>query len=511
MTSFEVVALIGLVILIGLTIAILVLLTRTSPAKLESKLEAIDTRLGDNIAIVNLAITGLREEVGSSASNLRSEVATRIEALGSNLQKTLGTMGTQQGEKLDSFAAEQTRRFDSFTTALTDHRTATANDSKALRDEVQSSLLALGQKVTESLEATGNKQSEAVAKATTTIREMGEANEKKQDALRTAVEGRLETIRAENAEKLEQMRMTVDEKLQGTLEKRLGASFSQVNENLERVYKSVGEMQALATGVGDLKRILSNVKLRGAWFEGSLGKMLEDVLTQEQFAKNVEVKPHSGERVEFAVRMPAPGEDPVWLSIDSKMPKEDYERLTLASEQGDAAAVEVSAKALERCVLKHAKDISDKYICAPHTLDVAVMFMPTEGLFAEIVRRPGLIDKLQRELHIMVTGPTTLHALLSTIRVGFRSQAIQQRSSEIWRVLGAVKTEFGNFGVVLDKVHKKLGEAQHVVEDAHKRKRAVERKLREVEALPEAAANDMLALAAQETIDDTDIPEEAAE
>jgi DNA recombination protein RmuC len=174
------------------------------------------------------------------------------------------------------------------------------------------------------------------------------------------------------------------------------------------------------------------------------------------------------------------------------MPKEDYERLSHASEQGDADAVEQCAKSLERCVLKHAKDISEKYICAPHTLDVAVMFMPTEGLFAEVVRRPGLIDRLQRELHIMVTGPTTLHALLSAIRVGFRSQAIQERSTEIWRVLGAVKTEFSKFGIVLDKVHKKLGEAQHVVEDAHKRKRAVDRKLREVESLPDAAASDLL-------------------
>jgi DNA recombination protein RmuC len=260
-------------------------------------------------------------------------------------------------------------------------------------------------------------------------------------------------------------------------------------------------MQNLATGVGDLKRILSNVKLRGTLFEGSLEQMLDDVLTREQFCKNVEVRPHSGERVEFALKMPTSDDEPVWLAIDSKMPKEDFDRLTQASVQGDAAAVEVCARALERCVFKHAKDISEKYICVPHSLDVAVMFLPTEGLFAEVVRRPGLVDRLQRELHIMVTGPTTLHALLSAIRVGFRSQAIQERSTEIWRVLGAVKTEFNNFGVVLDKVHKKLGEAQSAVEAAHVRKRAVVKRLRDVEALPEAAAEEVLALTSIERDD----------
>ena len=458
MTTFEVLGLIGLVVLIGMSVAILFVLSRRADADLEPKLDAIDMRLGDNIGILNLAITGLRSEVAASGSSLREEVSNRVEALGTNLQSTLSTIGSQQAERFDGFGKQ-----------LVEQRSAAREDAKSLRGEVTETLTALGR----------------------------------------SVEGRLDRLRIENAEKLEQMRVTVDEKLQGTLDQRLGASFTQVNENLERVFKSVGEMQALATGVGDLKRMLSNVKLRGSWFEGSLGQMLDDVLTPDQFEKNVEVQPRSGERVEFAVKMPTSGDEPVWLAIDSKMPKEDYERLTLASEQGDMVGVEVCAKALERCVFKHAKDISDKYICAPHTLDVAVMFLPTEGLFAEIVRRPGLVDKLQRELRIMVTGPTTLHALLSTIRVGFRSQAIQQRSSEIWRVLGAVKTEFGYFGTVLDKVHKKLGEAQHVVEDAHKRKRAVERKLREVEALPEGSTKEVLALTINE--DESDVLTEIAE
>jgi DNA recombination protein RmuC len=514
MSAFEVVALAGLVVLIGMNVAILVAVLRSSTTQLDSKMEAIDTRLSDNIGIVTLAVSGLREEVNNSSSALRTEVAARVDALGTNLQTTLGNIGTQQGEKLDGLAAGQTRRFDSFATALTDHRTATGNDSKALRDEVQSSLLALGRKVAENLDATGNKQAESLANVTTTIREMSEANVKKQDALKAAVEGRLEAIREENARKLEEMRVTVDEKLQGTLEKRLGASFSQVNENLERVYKSVGEMQALATGVGDLKRVLSNVKLRGSWGEGALGAILDDLLAPEQFSKNVEVNPGSGQRVEFALRQPGAKESVVWVPIDSKMPNEDYERMILASEQGDSAAVEQCAKALERCVLKHATDISTKYICHPHTTEFAVLFLPTEGLFAEVVRRPGLIDKIRSQFRVEVAGPTTLTAYLHVLRSAFKAMAIQERSSEVWQVLGAVKTEFGKFGDVLEKVHRKLGEAQNVVEDAHRRRRAVDRKLRDVEALPDATAQDVLALASvtpEEIIDDELPTADAAE
>lgn len=459
MTTFEVLALTGLVVLIVLSGVILAVLMRSSQPDLETKLEAIDTRLGDNIAIVNLAVSGLRTDFGVSAMSLREELSKRVDALGGNLQTTLGTIGTQQNQRFDGFGKQ-----------MIEARNGAGEDAKLLRTEVTNALGELGR----------------------------------------TVEGRLDKIRSENSEKLEQMRATVDEKLQGTLEKRLGASFNQVNESLKRVFESVGEMQALATGVGDLKRILSNVKLRGTLFEGSLEQMLDDVLTRDQFSKNVEVRPLSGERVEFALKMPTSGDDPVWLAIDSKMPKEDYDRLTQASVQGDAAAVELSSKALERCVFKHAKDISEKYICVPHSLDVAVMFLPTEGLFAEVVRRPGLVDRLQRELHIMVTGPTTLHALLSAIRVGYRSQAIQERSAEIWRVLGAVKTEFNNFGVVLDKVHKKLGEAQSAVEAANVRKRAVAKTLRDVEALPGDAAKDVLALTSVETEELADYDDDAA-
>ncbi len=463
MTTFEVLVLVGLVALIGLGIATVVLLLQSPALQLDDKLQGIDRRLSDSIGIVNLAVQGMREEHAASGKALRDEVSQRFAELGSGMGNTLKTIGSQL-----------TERFDGFGKQLTESRNAAAEDAKALRTEVNNSLLALGK----------------------------------------TVESRLDKIRDENAAKLEEMRVTVDEKLQGTLEKRLGASFSQVNENLERVYKSVGEMQALATGVGDLKRVLSNVKLRGSWGEAALGAILDDLLTPEQFARNVEVNPGSGQRVEFALRQPGTGEQPVWVPIDSKMPKEDYERLTLASEEGDASAVEQCAKALERCVLKHAADIATKYICHPHTTEFAVLFLPTEGLFAEVVRRPGLVEKIRAQYRVEVAGPTTLTAYLHVLRSAFKAMAIQERSSEVWQVLGAVKTEFGKFGDVLEKVHKKLGEAQNVVEDAHRRRRAVDRKLRDVEALPEATAQDVLALAAvtaEELLEDDGEISEAAE
>jgi DNA recombination protein RmuC len=346
-------------------------------------------------------------------------------------------------------------------------REETAANAKALREEVQ-----------------------------LTLRQMGEQLGTGVADLRRAVEGRLDVLRSENAEKLEQIRLTVDEKLQGTLEQRLGASFKVVNDSLAKVYESVGEMQALAAGVGDLKRILANVKSRGTWGEVALGNILEEILSADQFARNVEVRPRSSQRVEFAIKLPGDGQLPVWLPIDAKYPTEDYDRLVEATERGDLEGAEAALRGIEVRVRGAARDICAKYVAPPHTTDFAVMFLPTEGLFAEVIRRPGLVDWLQRECRIMVAGPTTLVSLLSSLRMGFRTLAIQQRSSEVWRVLSGVKTEFEKFSGVLDKVQKKLEEAQKVVEDAGVRRRAVDRKLRDVEVLPEREAASIFALAA---------------
>lgn len=322
-----------------------------------------------------------------------------------------------------------------------------------------------------------------------------------QEQLRLNVEAKLTEIRTSNEAKLEQMRMTVDEKLQTTLEQRLGASFKQVSDSLEQVYKSVGEMQSLAVGVGDLKRVLTNVKSRGTWTEIGLETLLDEVLAPDQYGRNVEIRVGSSERVEFAIRLPGDELAPVWLPIDAKFPTADYERLCLAAERGDQEEVDRAVRAVEVRVREAARDISTKYIHPPYSTDFAVMYLPTEGLFAEVVRRPGLVDGLQREWHIMIAGPTTLFTLLSSMRMGFRSLAIQKRSAEVWKVLGAVKHEFSKFGGVMDKVSRKLDEAQKVLEDeVGRRRRAMERQLRAVETLPEGEAATLLDYEAGEAL-----------
>jgi DNA recombination protein RmuC len=318
-------------------------------------------------------------------------------------------------------------------------------------------------------------------------------NEKRLGEVRTTLETKLTAIQQDNAAKLEQMRATVDEKLQSTLETRLGQSFKLVSERLEAVQRGLGEMQSLASGVGDLKRVLSNVKTRGILGEMQLVALLEQMLTPEQYAANVATVPGSDERVEFAIRLPGGDrDDQVWLPVDAKFPREDYERLLDAQQQADVEAVERAAAALERRVREEAKTIRAKYIAPPTTTDFAILFLPTEGLYAEIIRRPGLFDNLQREQRVIVAGPTTLSAILNSLQMGFRTLAIQKRSSEVWQLLGAVKSEFGKFGDVLTMVRKKLDEASKHIDKTAIRTRAIERKLRDVETLPGEQAQQLL-------------------
>lgn len=314
--------------------------------------------------------------------------------------------------------------------------------------------------------------------------------------VRTTLEARLKELQAENASKLDQMRQTVDEKLQSTLQTRLDASFKQVSERLEQVHRGLGEMQSLAVGVGDLKRVLGNVKTRGIFGEVQLAAILEEMLTPEQFAANVATRPGSNDRVEFAIRLPGRKDDelPVWIPVDAKFPREDYERLLDAQERADAEAASAAGAALEKRLKDEAKSIALKYVSPPHTTDFAILFLPTEGLFAEALRRPGLVESIQREFRVMVTGPTTLSATLNSLRMGFRTLAIEKRSSEVWQVLGAVKTEFGKFGDVLAKTRKKLDEASNIIDSAGTRSRAIERKLKGVEGLGEQDALRMLGL-----------------
>ena len=320
------------------------------------------------------------------------------------------------------------------------------------------------------------------------------------EQVRKTLETKLSELQADNSAKLELMRKTVDEKLHETLENRLGESFKLVSERLEQVHKGLGEMQVLAGDVGDLKRVLANVKTRGSWGEVQLQALLEQIFVPEQYGRNVEVIAGTGERVEFAIRLPGNGSagnelnsgTPIWLPIDAKFPREDYERLVIAQEAANVSAAELAAKALESRIRLEAKTIRQKYISPPQTTDFAILFLPTEGLYAELIRRPGLLDDLQRDFRVILAGPTTLIAILSSLQMGFRTLAIERRSSEVWQLLGAVKTEFGRFGDLLAKTKKQLETAANTIGAAQSKSRTIERRLKGVESLAEPASRALL-------------------
>ncbi len=377
---------------------------------------------------------------------------------------------------------------------LTSARTEQAAAAQAARTELGANLARHAQTMQQQLSGMTGTQVEQLRHFGDRLGELTKSNEQRLEAVRMTVEQRLDVLRNENAQKLDQMRATVDEKLQTTLDERLGQSFKQVSDRLEQVHKGLGEMQTLASGVGDLKRVLTNVKSRGGWGEVQLGTLLGEMLTPAQYAQNVATRPGSKERVEFAVKFPGRSEDgaPCWLPIDAKFPLEDYQRLQDAIERADVAAVEASRKAMETFFKAEAKSIRDKYIEPPYTLDFAILFVPTEGLYAEAVSRPGLADSLQRDFRVMLAGPMNLQAMLNSLQLGFRTLAIEQRSTEVWRVLGAVKTEFGRFGDILAKTKEKLDQVGRTLDDAGRKSTTIARKLRDVEALPENEADRLL-------------------
>jgi DNA recombination protein RmuC len=333
------------------------------------------------------------------------------------------------------------------------------------------------------------------AELTVSLKSFSDSVEQKMAAVRQLVDEKLKQIQEDNTRQLDRMRETVDEKLQSTLEKRLGESFKQVSERLEQVHQGLGDMRTLAAGVGDLKKVLTNIKTRGTWGEVQLGALLEEILAPEQYAKNVRIHENSNDIVEFAIKLPGQGEqdgDHVLIPVDAKFPVEDYQRLLDAQENADAAAAEEAAKLLETIIKKEAKDIFNKYISPPVTTDFGIMFLPSESLYAEVIRRTALVQLLQREYHIQISGPSTFAAFLNSLQMGFRSLAIQKRSGEVWKVLGEVKTEFGKYGDLLDAVHKKLVNATDSMDDVRKRSRAIQRKLRTVQELPGSSAEILL-------------------
>ncbi|QJQ07560.1 DNA recombination protein RmuC [Undibacterium piscinae] len=420
----------------------------------------------------------LREQILSGAQATRQE-------LGSNFSQLQQVLSTQ----LTNAAALQNTQIDAFSQQLVKLTEANAQQLEQMR----LSLIQQGQTARD--EQAGSLQRFA-ASLNQVLANLTESNALRMGEIRATLEQKIQQLQADNASKLEEMRKTVDEKLHATLEQRLGESFKQVSERLEKVHQGLGEMQQLAIGVGDLKRVLTNVKTRGTWGEVQLEMVLEQMLTPEQYGKNVETIPGTGERVEFAIKLPGKEDDraPVWMPIDAKFPKEQYERLLDAAERADADGVAQAGKELERAIRNEAKTIADKYLSPPLTTDFAILFLPTEGLYAEVMRRPGLADELQRTCRVTISGPSTLSALLNSLQMGFRTLVLEKRSSEVWQVLGAVKTEFGKFGEVLAATKTALERAAKNIDHAEVRTRQMTKKLKQVEALPGEAAQSLLGM-----------------
>lgn len=416
----------------------------------------------------------LRGEITETSRLSRAELGGGFAQFQQTLAAQLTSVATMQNQQIEGFAARLAQLTETNATQLDAMRDSLQRHAHESRDEQSSALKRFGDTLAQQLA------------------QLVEANDRRFAEVRATLEARLKDIEANNATKLDEMRRTVDEKLHATLEQRLGESFKLVSDRLEQVHRGLGEMQTLAAGVGDLKKVLTNVKTRGTWGEVQLEALLEQMLTPDQYAKNVATVPKSGERVEFAIKLPGRNDGstaqsaatPVWLPIDAKFPREDYERLIDAQERADPVAVEEASRALETRVRGEARVISEKYVSPPHTTDFALLFLPTEGLYAEVLRRPGLTDQLQRDYRVTIAGPTTLTALLNSLQMGFRTLAIEKRSSEVWQVLGAVKTEFGKFGDVLSKTKSQLETVTRSIELAERRTRVMNTKLREVEALP---------------------------
>ncbi|SFM53642.1 DNA recombination protein RmuC [Variovorax sp. OV329] len=405
-----------------------------------------------------------------------------LQALSSANERTERELRHEIGESARGARQETAQAFANFQQSVL-HQSAEATRTQNAQIEAFAHQLSLLQK---SLGDTLSTQLQALA----------ESNARRLSEVRATMEAQLAQLQQSNTAKLDEMRQTVDEKLQSTLETRLGESFKQVAERLEQVHKGLGEMQSLAVGVGNLQRVLTNVKTRGVFGEVQLEALLEQVLTTEQFARQVETKPRSGQRVDFAVRFPGRGDDgaPVWLPIDAKFPRDDYERLLDAHERADSAAAESAAKALETRIRVEAKSIAENYLAAPHTTDFAILFLPVESLYAEVLRRPGLMDAMQRQHRVTLAGPTTLLAMLNSLHMGFRTLALERQASEVWKVLGAVKTEFERYGEWVGRVREQVAKASDTLDKADTRARQMRLALRKVEALPDAQAQALLPL-----------------
>ncbi|GAA0549942.1 DNA recombination protein RmuC [Rhizomicrobium palustre] len=448
---------------------------------------------------VSEEMRGLRQEISEALRGGQDSLEKRLDAGVEAIRTPITAIGQKLDADMKKLSEEAASQRDTMRAAVeakldaTDKRLVDA--ARETREALAASFKETRESLTETLSGLGTHQKERLDKLLSALDMLIEKQGQAAEALRQTVEGRLDKLRQENSEKLDEMRKTVDEKLQTELEKRLGESFRTVSEQLDRVHKGLGEMQTLATGVGDLKKVLSNVKTRGILGEVQLGMLLDQMLAPNQYATNTLVKPETNDRVEFAIRLPGRDEgDEILMPVDSKFPQEDYLRLVEASERGDVEAMKLASDALEVRVKACAKDIHDKYICPPHTTDYAILFLPTEGLFAEVVRRPGLMEQIQRDYHVSIAGPTTLTAQLSAFSMGFRSLALQKRSGEVWKLLSAVQGEFASHGKVVETLKKQLSAATNTIDKLGTRTNVMNRKLREVEALPAEETAEILGL-----------------
>lgn len=485
-------------------------------AKLEPRFSAFDISLGvrfdalqkgldGRLEVSSKALFDLLTQAQTDAGQARAETAQALALFRAEMTEHLGTVAAETGKSRQTLAESAT----AFETRIQERFEALSATSRGTLDSVKTDLKnqlgTMSTAMREQLEGNSNQMRNQFSTLQETVAQqlaaMAQGTQTSSDTLRTTLNERLASIQKDNTEKLEEMRRTVDEKLHATLEQRLGESFKQVSERLEQVHVGLGEMRNLAGSVGDLKRVMTNVRARGTWGEVQLGALMESLMTAEQYARNVKTVPGSNDLVEFAVKMPGKSDDtPVWLPLDSKYPVEHYQRLLDAHETTDKAAILQAAGAFESSIRAEAKKISTKYVSPPHTTDFAILFLPTEGLFAEVARIPGLFEALQNDHRVVVAGPTTLAAMLNSLRLGFRTLAIEKRSSEVWGILASVKTEFQNFGKAVDATKKSIDAASKKFDEVGVRTRAVQRKLREVQELPVAAqtpsllAGDLLGL-----------------
>ncbi len=528
---------------VGLLFVVLARVRRADPSSLAPALATLSTLQERSERTTREELAAMRRESGESAQRSREEQATSLKGLAEDLLARLALVNQAQVEQMEQFSGQirlmLASNEDHFTRLAANSRLAqgqmvesverefgvgretAVTNANAVRDFLGQALGSFSEHVRASTEASreglvslrdgveariagfftqfqasGEALRVSLGEAQRQLREtllqqvakLAEGTERQLETVRLAVDGQLRAIQQDNAAQLERMRATVEEKLQGTLERRLGESFRLVSDRLEQVHRGLGEMQQLASDVGSLQRVLTNVKTRGGWGEVQLGALLEQVLQPGQFEKNVRVRPESNEYVEYAIKLPGPdagSEKPVWLPIDAKFPVEDFQRLLDAQERAATDEIERAAKDLEASARLCASELSKKYLQPPHTTDFGIMFLPTEGLYAEIVRRNGFVERLQRDFRVVVAGPTTLAALLNSLQMGFRTLAIQQRSSEVWNILAGVKTEFGRFGEAIEAVQKKLQEAANKVDDVRLRSRVLTRKLNDVQSAPE--------------------------